>query len=148
MTADNTPAVAGPGHRFALRVYYEDTDLAGVVYHASYLRFVERGRSEALNAAGVDQMALAGAGVTFAVRRITAEFLAPARLFDQLVVTTRITGATGARVRLSQAVLRGTQRLFAADGESVCIGANGRPRRFPRAALEALAAPGPPLRAP
>ena len=89
-------------HTHPVRVYYEDTDLAGIVYYANYLKFIERGRTEALRAAGVDQMALrASDGVVFAVRRVEADFLAPARMDDLLDITTTVTKATGARRRSS-----------------------------------------------
>ena len=79
-----------------MRVYYEDTDLAGIVYYANYLKFIERGRTEALIALGVDQAALkAETGIVFAVRRVEADFLAPARFQDQLVVTTALAGDVG-----------------------------------------------------
>lgn len=143
MTSGSDAAKPGGGHSFHLRVYYEDTDLAGIVYHANYLRFIERGRSEALIAAGVDQVALAREGVTFAVRRIAAEFVAPARLFDQLAVTTACLDAGGARVRLAQDVSRAGAVLFSAQVEIVCVGPHGRARRMPgdvRTALKALCA--------
>ena len=86
------------GHFFDLRVYYEDTDLAGIVYHANYLKFIERARTEALIAAGIDQAALrAETGLVFAVRRVEADFIAPARFQDLLRVETRAGEVRGAR---------------------------------------------------
>ena len=83
-------------HAFRLRVYYEDTDLAGIVYYANYLKFIERGRTEALIAGGVDQARLrAEAGIVFAVRRVEADYLAPARLQVPLQVLTCLTGRGG-----------------------------------------------------
>lgn len=132
-------------HEFFCRVYYEDTDLAGIVYYANYLKFIERARTEALNALGVDQMALrAETGIVFAVRRLEADYLAPARFQDQLRVTTTVLGLGGARIELAQDVWRGEIRLFQARVLLVCLGADGRPARLPdaaRAALTTLGAP-------
>ena len=131
-------------HEFACRVYYEDTDLARVVYYANYLRFIERGRTEALAAGGGDQRALrAETGLVFAVRRIEADYLAPAHLLDDLVVTTALVRLGGARVELDQGVRRGETLLFAARVTIVAVGPDGRATRLPeaaRAALEALGA--------
>jgi acyl-CoA thioester hydrolase len=136
-------------HEFRLRVYYEDTDLAGVVYYANYLKFIERGRTEALIGLGVDQAALkAATGVVFVVRRVEADFLAPAVFQDQLVVTTALAGLGGARVDLEQEVRRGGATLFRAAVRIVAVGADGRPARLPaetRAAVERLGAPAGPL---
>jgi acyl-CoA thioester hydrolase len=130
-------------HEFACRVYYEDTDLAGVVYYANYLRFIERGRTEALAARGVDQRALrAEAGIVFAVRRIEADYLAPAHLLDDLSVTTALAALGGASVVLDQSVRRGGTRLFAARVTIVAIGPGGRATRIPEAARAALGALG------
>jgi acyl-CoA thioester hydrolase len=136
-------------HEFRLRVYYEDTDLAGVVYYANYLKFIERGRTEALIGLGVDQAALkAATGVVFVVRRVEADFLAPAVFQDQLVVTTALVGLGGARVDLEQEVRRAGATLFRAAVRIVAVGADGRPARLPaetRAAVERLGAPAGPL---
>lgn len=115
-----------------LRVYYEDTDFSGVVYHASYLRFLERGRTELLRAIGIHQQALhAGAApVAFAVRRMTLEFLRPARMDDWLNVETRVTEVGGARAGLAQRICRGDDVLLEAQVEVVAI-ANGRAARLP-----------------
>jgi len=119
-------------HRFPVRVYYEDTDLAGIVYYANYLKFTERARSELLRALGVDQAALkAGAGVVFAVRRLEAEYLAPARFDDALTVETRVRTVGGARAVLGQDVLRGQDRLFASQVTIVALTPEGRPARLP-----------------
>ena len=92
-------------HRHALRVYYEDTDLAGIVYYANYLKFIERGRSEWIAALGVDQMALRAAeGIVFAVRRVDAEYLRAARFGDDLRVTTDLIDLGGSRIELGQEV--------------------------------------------
>lgn len=132
-------AAPGDPHLYRLRVYYEDTDLAGIVYYANYLKFIERGRTEALIACGVDQAALkAGAGVVFAVRRVVADYLAPAVFQDELEVATRVAELGGARAVLGQEVRRGTQVLFRAEVTIVCLGADGRPQRLPQAVRAAL----------
>ena len=126
-------------HRHPLRVYYEDTDLAGIVYYANYLKFIERGRSEWVRARGVDQGRLkAETGIVFAVRRVEADYLRPARFDDELVVTTDLRGLGGARIDLWQEVLRGQERLFTAAVTLVCLGPEGKAHRLPadlRAAL-------------
>lgn len=119
-------------HRFGVRVYYEDTDLAGIVYYANYLKFIERARSEWVRALGIDQVALkAGQGIVFAVRRVEADYLSPAGFDDELTVETDLVQLTGARIVLDQAVLRGDQRLFAARVTLVCLTAEGAPARIP-----------------
>jgi acyl-CoA thioester hydrolase len=126
-------------HRHPLRVYYEDTDLAGIVYYANYLKFIERGRSEWVRARGLDQGRLkAETGIVFAVRRVEADYLRPARFDDELVVTTDLRGLGGARIDLWQEVLRGQERLFTAAVTLVCLGPEGKAHRLPadlRAAL-------------
>ncbi len=119
-------------HQFDLRVYYEDTDLAGIVYYANYLKFIERGRSEWVRSLGVDQVALKAAqGVVFAVRRVEADYLRPARFDDALQVITECLAVTGARIELSQQVLRGAERLFVALVTLVCLTDAGLPARIP-----------------
>ncbi|MEF3046920.1 tol-pal system-associated acyl-CoA thioesterase [Pseudotabrizicola sp. L79] len=116
-------------HEFTLRVYYEDTDLAGIVYYANYLKFIERGRSEWVRARGVDQGRLrTEAGIVFAVRRVEADYLRPAVFDDALVVTTALVELGGARIVLDQAVMRGDQRLFEARVTLVCLGPTGAVR--------------------
>ncbi|MDT8856858.1 tol-pal system-associated acyl-CoA thioesterase [Paracoccaceae bacterium Fryx2] len=119
-------------HSFALRVYYEDTDLAGIVYYANYLKFIERARSEWVRGLGVDQRALRAAeGIVFAVRRIEADYLRPAVFDDLLTVETAPVAVTGARIVLDQAVLRGAERLFSARVTLVCLGRGGAAQRLP-----------------
>lgn len=126
-------------HRFALRVYYEDTDLAGVVYYANYLRFIERARSEWVRGLGIDQSALKAArGIVFAVRRIEADYIRPARFDDALQVETRLGGLGGARLHLSQDVFRAGERLFAAQVVLVCVTDGGRAVRLPPEVRDAL----------
>lgn len=126
-------------HRFPIRVYYEDTDMAGIVYYANYLKFIERGRSEWLRALGVDQTAMKAQGVVFAARRIEADYIAPARFDDALVVETRITALTPARIVMAQDVARDGAVLFSASVTIVCVGAHGRATRIPEAVRAALA---------
>lgn len=122
-----------------VRVYYEDTDLAGVVYYANYLRFIERGRSEALRAAGVDQLRLkAERGLVFVVVRVTADWRRPAAFDDLLTVETRLSRLGGASVDMGQRVLRDGATLFEATVRMACMGDDGRAARLPpdlRAAL-------------
>lgn len=119
-------------HQFDLRVYYEDTDLAGIVYYANYLKFIERGRSEWVRALGVDQVALKAAqGLVFAVRRVEADYLRPAKYDDMLQVTTECLAVSGARIALRQVVLRGVERLFVAHITLVCLTDAGQPARIP-----------------
>jgi acyl-CoA thioester hydrolase len=121
-------------HRFAVRVCYEDTDLAGIVYYANYLRFIERARTEWARGIGVDQVVLREReGVVLAVRRIEADYLAPARFDDLLEVVTWVEGTTGARLVLGQEVRRGQELLFAARVTLVALGQGGRPVRLPGA---------------
>jgi acyl-CoA thioester hydrolase len=129
-------------HRFATRVYYEDTDLAGIVYYANYLKFIERARTEWVASLGIDQMALRAAeGIVFAVRRVEADFLRPARFGDDLVVETILQGLTGARLVLEQVVLRGGERLFASTVTLVCLTDKGHAARIPAALRARLAGP-------
>jgi acyl-CoA thioester hydrolase len=119
-------------HTHPVRVYYEDTDLAGIVYYANYLKFIERGRSEWIAALGVDQMALRAAeGIVFAVRRVDAEYLRAARFGDDLRVTTDLIDLGGSRIELCQEVWRGDERLFTAAVTLVCLHDSGRPARIP-----------------
>lgn len=119
-------------HLFSLRVYYEDTDMGGIVYHANYLKFIERARSDWVRARGIDQNRLRATGVVFAVRRIEADFLAPARLDDMLKVTTILEEVRGARLTLSQEVSLEARPLFRARVQLAAIDMkNGAPRRLP-----------------
>lgn len=126
-------------HAFDLRVYYEDTDLAGIVYYANYLRFIERARTEYVRALGIDQARLrAEADIVFAVRRIEADYLSPARFDDVLTVRTEPVALTGARIVLDQAVYRDAARLFAARVTLVALSGAGRPVRLPAAIRQRL----------
>ncbi|MBI1416059.1 MAG: tol-pal system-associated acyl-CoA thioesterase [Limimaricola sp.] len=119
-------------HRCTLRVYYEDTDLAGIVYYANYLRFIERARTEWVRALGVDQVRLkAEEGIVFAVRRIEADYLQPARFDDELTVATTVEAQTGVRLVLRQEVFRAGALLFNAQVTLVALNAAGQPVRLP-----------------
>lgn len=118
-------------HAHAEIVHYEDTDLSGFVYHANYLKFIERARSDWVRHLGIDQNALRASGLVFAVHRIEADFLAPARLDDRLTVTTTPVARTPARLVLDQRIQRGDTPLFAAKVTLVAMSTDGRPRRLP-----------------
>ncbi|SHJ32993.1 acyl-CoA thioester hydrolase [Shimia gijangensis] len=118
-------------HKLTIRVYYEDTDMAGIVYYANYLRYIERGRSEWVRDNGMDQNAMKADGVVFAVRRVEADYLMPAHLDDELVVETTVQSVTAARMMMEQHVKRGEEILFHAIVTVVCIGESGQPTRLP-----------------
>ncbi len=131
-------------HRNSVRVYYEDTDFSGLVYHASYLRFMERARTEMLRALGLDQRALldgaAGAPIFFVVRSMDIDFRRPATMDDELTVETEALDLGGASLLLEQRVLRQAELLVRAKVTIVCVEA-GRARRLPpevRAKFERL----------
>lgn len=131
-----------PAHRFALRVYFEDTDAGGVVYHASYLRFAERARTEWLRELGLPHRQLIDeSGLIFVVKRLAIEYHRPARLDESLVVETRVAGIGGASVELRQAIGRGGEGIATLDVALACVRlATGRPERIP-ATLRALIHP-------
>lgn len=131
-------------HRLPIRVYYEDTDFSGVVYHASYLRFMERGRTELIRSLGILQRDLADGGVplAFAVRRMTIDFLKAATMDDELVVETRPLAMRGATMDLAQRVLRSEEVLVEATVRIACVG-GGRARRIPDRLRLALLPSGP-----
>jgi acyl-CoA thioester hydrolase len=121
-------------HTHPIRVYYEDTDLAGIVYYANYLRFIERARTEWVRSLGIDQVALrAEQGTLFAVARVEADYLAPARFDDVLEVRTDVRDIGGARITLAQDVWRRDRRLFASVVTLVALTDQGRPARLPQA---------------
>lgn len=124
------------GHRLLARVYYADTDFSGVVYHARYLEFLERGRSDYLRLAGVHHTELAGGSlgekIVWVVRRMEIDFRAPARIDDILTIDTRTDSISGARIFMAQKLWRGADLLVEARVEAAIIGESGRPRRFPR----------------
>ena len=134
-----------PSLTLSIRVYYEDTDAAGIVYYANYLRFIERGRTEFLRALGHNQHQLMEKGLAFAVRSISAEFLKPAKLDDLLVVETAIASLGRAQVTFAQRILRDNELLLDAKIRVACIDpARGKAIPMPRALHEQLSAlPGP-----
>lgn len=127
----------GTTHRFPLRVYFEDTDLSGVVYHANYLRYMERARSDMLRLAGIDQRATheAGGGA-YAIASLAIRYAAPARLDDALIVETKLTEVRTASVSIHQRVMRGDILLAEADVVAALVTPTGRPRRQPAAWIE------------
>jgi acyl-CoA thioester hydrolase len=124
----------GGAHYFPLRVYFEDTDVAGIVYYANYLRFMERARSEMIRAAGIDQRAaLEGGEGVYAVADVSIKYRSPAKLGDELVVVTRVEEIRAASVLIHQQVRRGGQLLADARVTAAFLAPDGRPRRQPRA---------------
>lgn len=140
MAADETAGLSGEltatGHRLLARVYYADTDFSGVVYHARYLEFLERGRSDFLRLAGVHHTELAdgklGEKIVWVVRRMEIDFRAPARIDDILTIETRTEKVSGARIFMAQQLKRGEDLLVEARVEAAIISESGRPRRFPK----------------
>jgi len=118
-------------HRKQIRVYYEDTDMAGIVYYANYLRYIERARSDWVRDAGIDQLAMKAAGVVFAVRRVEADYITPARFDDVLEVRTTLESLSAAKMVMGQQVWRGETEIFRASVLIVCIGPSGKPVRLP-----------------
>ena len=124
-------AAADP-HSITVRVYYEDTDAAGIVYYANYLKFAERGRTEMLRSLGFGHRRLREeSGLAFAVRRCQVDYLEPARLDDALTVETRVARLRGATLCLRQEIRRETRTLARLEILVACIGEEGRPRRLP-----------------
>src|SRR5690606_8083300 len=123
---------SGGEHLFPVRVYFEDTDLSGVVYHANYLRYMERARSDMLRVAGIDQRAAHEAGVgSYAVAQVDLRYRAPARLDDALTVRSRVTQVSAVRCTIAQAIWR-AETLLCDGGVTVAfIDPEGRPRRQP-----------------
>ena len=122
-----------PPHRWPLRVYYEDTDFSGAVYHASYLRFFERARTEMLRARGINQKELfTQTGLGFVVRKMTLDFKRPAEMDDEIIVTTLISAIKGASLMLRQTLHRGSEVLVAAEVLVACV-KQGRAARLPAA---------------
>jgi acyl-CoA thioester hydrolase len=135
-------------HRFAVRVYYEDTDFSGFVYHASYLRFLERGRTEFLRAHGIEHRGMfvtgEAAGLHFVVRTMTIEYLKPAHMDDSLLIETELSGIGGASIEMTQKIRRGAECLLSANVRIALVG-GGKARRIPAEILAKLKAlPHPP----
>jgi len=144
MTDPDQPAggrFVGGTHRFPVRIYFEDTDLSGVVYHANYLRYFERARSDMLMIAGIDQRATHEAGEgAYAVRSMQLDWRAPARLNDALVVVSTVERVCAAAVDIQQIVIRNDLLLASARVGVAFVAPSGRPRRQPAAWIDAFAA--------
>ncbi len=125
MPQDATP------HHLPVRVYYEDTDMGGIVYYANYLKYIERARSELVEVMGLDQNQMKKDGIVFVVRRVEADYLAPARLDDRLTVVTTHRPEGQSRWVFDQEVRRGDQVIFRAVVTAVCMTTEGRPTRLP-----------------
>ena len=127
----------GPEHCFALTVYFEDTDTAGIVYYANYLKYMERARSDMLRAAGIDQRAAmeAGEGV-YAVAEVNIRYLRPARLADDLMVVSTVEAVRAASVLIHQRVMRGAETLADARVTAAFLSSDDRPKRQPKAWVE------------
>jgi acyl-CoA thioester hydrolase len=122
----------GPTHLFRARVYFEDTDLSGVVYHANYLRYMERARSDMLRLAGINQRAANDAGEgAWAVTDLAIRYRRPAKLDDDLTVISRVEAVRGASVIIAQRVMRGDDMLSEARVTAAFVSPDGRPRRQP-----------------
>ena len=124
-------------HRFNVRVYYEDTDFSGAVYHAAYLHFFERGRTEFLRAEGIHHSELAKDGIALAVRSMEIEFIRAANIDDLLVVDTTVLEVSGARLTLDQSIERGDELIARAKVVVVAVKA-GRAARLPKAVTSAF----------
>ena len=135
--ADPKPAdgvLRGKAHLFPLRVYFEDTDAAGIVYYANYLKFIERARSDMLRAIGVDQRAaLDGGEGVYVVAEAHIKYHRPARLDDALVVVSSVEAVRGASVTIHQRVRRGEELLADATIVAAFLSPDGRPKRQPKA---------------
>ena len=118
-------------HRFPVTVYYEDTDMAGIVYYANYLRYIERARSEIVEEMGLDQNAMKADGVVFVVTRVEADYIASARLGDRLTVVTHHAPKGAIRWMFDQDVMRGDDLIFRARVTAVCVNTEGKPVRLP-----------------
>jgi len=130
----------GREHVLPVRVYYEDTDFTGLVYHANYVRYFERGRSDFLRLAGVSHsdLLVGDAPIAFVVTRMEIDFRSPGRIDDALVVRTTYDTARGPRLSISQRILRDETLVAAAKVEAVCIGLDGRPRKPPKSLVALL----------
>lgn len=126
------------GHELVQRVYFEDTDFSGRVYHARYLHFMERGRSDYLRLLGVHHRELAQHGLAFAVARMEIDFRRAATIDDLLLVRTIRLRTTGVRIALRQEIDRSGERLISASVTLALIGRDGRPQRLPKAITEAF----------
>ncbi len=118
-------------HTFAVRVFYEDTDMAGIVYYANYLKYIERARSDIVERLGVDQRAMRDEEVVFVITRVEADYLGTARFGDRLEVRTTHHGKGAVRWMFDQEVCRGDDVIFRAKVTAVCMTTAGKPTRLP-----------------
>ncbi len=129
-------ALIGNGHKLTARVYFADTDFTGVVYHARYLEFFERGRSDYLRLAGVHHTELAdgihGEVLAWVVKRMEIDFQRSAKIDDILTINTRTEKVSGARIYMAQEIMRDGDVLVTARVEAALVNGEGKPRRFPR----------------
>ena len=131
--------IDGATHNLPIRIYYEDTDVGGIVYYANYLKFAERARTEMLRLIGVNQSEMADRyGLVFTVRACAVEFLRPARLDDLIEVRSHLVKLAAATVSAVQAVWRDSEELARLDIRVACVSQNGRPARIPAAVRQAL----------
>jgi acyl-CoA thioester hydrolase len=129
----------GKAHRFPLRVYFEDTDVAGIVYYANYLRYMERARSDMLRQIGIDQRAaLDGGEGVYVVADVAIRYRRPAKLEDGLVVVSQVREVRAASVLIHQRVMRGDEILTESDVTAAFLSPEGRPKRHPRAWVELM----------
>jgi len=125
-------------HELPVKVFYEDTDFAGIVYYANYLKYIERGRSSLVWDAGISQTEMKDAGIVFVVRHVDADYLSPAKFEDNLVVETEINLQKGVKFHFEQAVMRANEILFKAKITVVCMSLEGKPTRLPDAIWEKM----------
>ena len=147
MTSDlDTPyrgGFSGPEHHFALTVYFEDTDTAGIVYYANYLKFMERARSDMIRAAGVDQYSAHHQGLgVYAVAEVHIRYLKPARVGDDILVVSTVEAVRAVSVLIHQRVMRGTELLTDARVTAAFLNPDGRPQRQPKEWVELFKAIG------
>ncbi len=131
--------IEGREHVLPVRIYYEDTDFTGVVYHANYLRYFERGRSDFLRVMGVSHQALLAQNAAFTVTRIEVDYRRAARVDDALMVRTTYDAVKGPRLFIGQRILRGEELIAEAQVHAACIDAGGRARRPPAGLTDAIA---------
>jgi len=132
--------IVGDTHYLPVRIYYEDTDFSGVVYHANYLKYFERGRTEYMRQLGVHhhQLAVLDEPLAFAVAEITVKYKAPARIDELITVQSRLISARGASFVIDQVIARGESTLSTARLHVVCIDGQGRPRRLAKHLMDVL----------
>jgi acyl-CoA thioester hydrolase len=118
-------------HKFNFKIYYEDTDMGGIVYYANYFKFIERARSNLVASLGIDQLELRSSGMIFVVQNVYAEYLSPARMDDNLCVQTDVLDGSQVRWILQQDIWSEQDLLFRATVTNVLIGSNGKPIRLP-----------------